>query len=281
MNFKYYFPTLVLTGIFILSSCEHRSDPSAPDGSSPLLISRPDSAYIYSIDADSVETLAQLTYFTYDANGNMTLEFDSVIAPQSPYSASKSKIERQYDEKGNMIVEQRSSYNPSSESWENGRRFEYEYDEENKLSVETIYLGYSGPLENPSKKICYSWIDDTHASCLGYMYDRAVSETDPWRLSEKIEYTYHSNGKVEKAISYYVNGDSTAEKHLWGTSIYEYDQYGNLTLFTFSDQNNVVQLYEYNKYEYDANGKMLIKWRGKGDSKEENIKYSEKYVYFY
>ena len=99
--------------------------------------------------------------------------------------------------------------------------------------------------------------------------------------SEKIEYTYHSNGKVEKAISYYANGDSTAEKHLWCTSIYEYDRYGNLTLFTFSDQNNVVQLCEFYKYEYDANGKMLIKWRGKGDSNEENRKYTEKYVYFY
>lgn len=281
MNFKYYFPTLVLTGIFILSSCGHHNDPSAPDGSSPLLISRPDSAYIYSIEADSVESLVQLTYYTYDANGNLTLEFDSVVAPQSPYSASKIKIEMEYDAKGNIIVEQRSSYNPSSESWENGQRNVYEYDEENKLSVETIYLGYSGPLENPSKKICYSWIDDTHASCLGYMYDRAVSETDPWRLSEKIEYTYHSNGKVEKAISYYVNGDSTAEKHLWCTSIYEYDRYGNLTLFTFSDQNNVVQLYEYNKYEYDANGKMLIRWSGGANSKVENIKYTEKYVYFY
>ena len=281
MNFKYYFPTLVLTGIFILSSCGHHNDPSAPDGSSPLLISRPDSAYIYSIDADSVESLVQLTYFTYDANGNMTLEFDSVIAPQFPYSASKSKIEMQYDEKGNIIVEQISSYSPRSESWENGQRNVYEYDAKNKLSVETIYLGYSGPLENPSKKICFSWIDDTHASCLGYMYGWTASKTDPWGLSEEIEYTYNSNGKVEKAISYYVSGDSTAEKHLRCTSIYEYDQYGNLTLFTFSDQNNVVQLYEYNKYEYDAKGKMLIKWRGKGDSKEENRKYTEKYVYFY
>lgn len=280
MNFKYYFPTLVLTGIFILSSCEHRSDPSAPDGSSPLLISRADSAYIYSIEADGVETLAQLTYFTYDANGNMTLEFDSVIAPQSPYSASKSKIERQYDEKGNVIVEQRSYYSPSSESWENGRRFEYEYDAENKLSVETVYLGYSGPLENPSKKICYSWIDDTHASCLGYMYDWTVSKTDPWRLSEKIEYTYHSNGKVEKAITYYVNGDSTAEKHLWCTSIYEYDQYGNLTLYIFSGQGNFERNESY-KYEYDANGKMLISWYGRGNSKVEDVKYIEKCVYFY
>ena len=211
----------------------------------------------------------------------MTLEYDSIVAPQSPYSASKRKIEMEYDAKGNMIVEQISSYSPRSESWENGQRNVYEYDAKNKLSVETIYLGYSGPLENPSKKICFSWIDDTHASCLGYMYGWTASKTDPWGLSEEIEYTYNSNGKVEKAISYYVSGDSTAEKHLRCTSIYEYDQYGNLTLFTFSDQNNVVQLCEFYKYEYDANGKMLIKWWGKGDSKEENRKYTEKYVYFY
>jgi len=86
---------------------------------------------------------------------------------------------------------------------------------------------------------------------------------------------------ILKAISYDVSGVGTAEKHLWCTSIYKYDRYGNLTLFTFSDQNNVVRLCEYNKYEYDANGKMLIKWWGKGDSKEENRKYIEKYVYFY
>ena len=281
MNFKYYFPTLVLTGIFFLCSCGHHNDPSAPDDPSPLHISRPDSAYIYSIDEDSVETLALLTYYTYDANGNLTLEFDSVIVPPSLYSPSKSKIERQYDEKGNMIVEQRSYYSPMSEAWENGQRNVYEYDAKNKLSVEIIYLGYSGPLENPSKKICFSWIDDTHALGKGYMYGWTISKTDPWGLSEEIEYTYNSNGKVEKAISYYANGDSTAEKHLWCTSIYEYDQYGNLTLFTFSDQNNVVQLCEFYKYEYDANGKMLIKWRGKGDRKEENRNYTEKYVYFY
>ena len=174
---------VVAATCFCITACKnHQTD--EPDTDRVVYLA--DSVYRYSIDADSVESLVQLTYFTYDANGNMTLEFDSVIAPQSPYSASKSKIEMQYDEKGNIIVEQISSYNPRSESWNNGQRNVYEYDAKNKLSVETIYLGYSGPLENPSKKICYSWIDDTHASCLGYMYDRAVSETDPWRLSEKI-----------------------------------------------------------------------------------------------
>lgn len=277
MNFKYYFPTLVLTGIFFLCSCEHRSDPSAPDGSSPLLISRPDSAYIYSIDADSVETLALLTYYTYDANGNLTLEFDSVIVPQSLYSPSKSKIERQYDEKGNMIVEQRSSYNPSSESWENGRRFEYEYDEENKLSVETVYLGYSGPLENPSSKVVYTWIDSEHASGLGYRYDLFYSKTDPWRLNQRIEYTYNAYGKIEKSVCYGLYGEII---EILGTSTYEYDQYGNLTLYIFSGQGNFERNESY-KYEYDANGKMLISWYGRGNNKVEDVKYIEKCVYFY
>lgn len=281
MNFKYYFPTLVLTGIFFLCSCGHHNDPSAPDDPSPLHISRPDSAYMYMIGTDSVETLTQLIYFTYDANGNMILEFDSVIAPPSPYSATKTRIVMQYDEKGNMIVEKRFSFMPMDESWDwvNGRCTLYDYDAHNKLSEVSFYEQYSEPLSNPTKKGYYSWIDDEHASCLSYRYYKYAA--NPWVLTERVEFTYNAQGKIIKNASFSVAGDSTIVAP-WVTNTYEYDKYGNLVLHISIDhQGGGSSSSSSYKYEYDASGNILIKWYGNGNSKEENIKYTRKYVYFY
>ncbi|MBO5619791.1 MAG: hypothetical protein J5902_07390 [Paludibacteraceae bacterium] len=229
----------------------------------------PDSAYVYTIDAESNESLMQITYYTYDTRGNLILQYDSIVAIQSPYSASKRKTEMQYNAKEKLVERKESSYSPLRETWENGECQVFEYNEENRLVSEFIYDYFTEPLSNPDKKIFYTWTDDAHATCLAYTHER---------LSERTEYTYNVNGKIEKAISYSLYGNT--EEVLWCTTTYEYDQHGNLTEFAFYDNKGNKKMSDSYKYEYGSDGRILVEWSNFYDDYSE-IQEKTKSVFYY
>lgn len=271
MNTKCVLLIVLSATCLSFSACHnYQTEEPNPD----RIVKIPDSVYVFMINADSTEILSQLMYFTYDAGGNMTFQFDSIIDPGS--YVTKKKTYMLYDAMGNLKEGKASYYSRLYEAWRNERCTLYDYDEQNKLATVTIYDQYTEPLSIPTKKYVYTWIDDAHATGFGYLYN-GWDETNLWILSERVEYTYNAKGKVEKVASF-AAGDSTEEKP-WFATTYEYDKYGNLILKTsINYMPGGDSSTESNKYEYDKDGNILIRWLVHKDSRRE---FSAKHVYYY
>lgn len=268
----------IIASLLCCISCEKGSTSPTPEPPVETSVRKPDSVYKYHVVADDQDLLEQITYYTYDDAGNITLQFDSMVS-----HTGKNKIIMKYNAKGQMIEKREYSYYyyyPSH--WSNDYCRQYTYDENNRLMSEMLYIDFLEPLVgNPQKKIIYTWIDDTHANGLVYDYTSFKPKDDPWMISERIEYTYTSRGNVEKSVSYWLWGtDSPIGGELTLTNEYTYDQYGNVLSHVLYER-GVLQMQEYYKYEYNDAGEILLKWYSNDADNDSDRIYTAKDVYFY
>lgn len=269
MNVKYYFPALVLTGIFLLSSCEHHSDssdPSDPEKVSTRHISRPDSVYFYRASQDTVGTPAYIDYYQYDANGNML----SCLSCQGGSRQYASKEERSYDTRNNLMEIRYYSFDEMRNEWYCWRTDKQTYDSQGKLATFETAHGDNGL----KKKAVYSWSDDTHAVADIYAF-RSNTDSTGWVLEDKVEYIYTVDGQVkyEKYIWSYYSGKSSILEYF-----NEYDKYGNLTSHKMINADRLEQ-YDTYRYSYDSEGNILVKWKYSNLSGGPILQNKE--VYFY
>ena len=282
MNFKYYFFALAMTCATVLTSCEKKSASSTSEEPTPSarIVAKPDSVYKYKIVADESEILNQIFYYAYDAAGNMTCQWDTVIG-KSNYIVDR--IEMEYNSQ-NLMTEKREytfyyqegygNY-PAESRWENCFCRQYSYDSLNRLSVYYVYEFFTEPVTGqPGQKIVYSWMDDLHAESIQYNY------MGSWVPSFRTEYTYNERGDVEKYVIYSLNWDDPSIERYMFTDECTFDQYGNLVSFERRDPDDVLMNSDYYKYDYDADGKILVKWYS-SDRDAEKRTYTEKYVYYY
>ena len=248
MNFKYYFPALVLIGVFSLSACEHPSDPSGPD-TSTRHISRPDSVYLYRAVQDTVDTPESIDHYQYDANGNMLccLSYNGIMQQYTE------KEERNYDSRNNLLEILIYLYNDNQKEWYCWRTDRKTYDSNGKLTTHETAHGD----DNGAKKAIYSWVDDMHAVTDVYA-SRKKGDSIEWILEDKAEYTYNADGDItyEKYIFNYYTSESASNKPL--EFFFEYDQYGNCTSYKLLSSGQI-QLYDTFTYSYDSDGNILIK----------------------
>lgn len=246
MNFKYYFPALVLTGIFLLSSCEHHADPSDPENPSTRRISRPDSVYYYSASLSTEGTPDCIDYYQYDANGNMlSRQFYRCFKHQ--YTA---KEERSYDAHNNLLAILYYSFDENRNEWYCWRTDKQTFDSKGKLA--TLETAHDD--NGLKKKAVYSWQDDMHSVSDVYAY-RAKTDSTGWFLEDKAEYTYNTEGQIlyEKYIwNYYTGKPSNLEY------FNEYDKYGNLISYKMISADKIQQ-YDTYIYSYDSDGNILVK----------------------
>ena len=266
MNFKYYFPTLVLTGIFLLSSCEHHADPSDPENPSTRHISRPDSVYSYNASRDTMGTPDCIDYYQYDANGNML--------SRQVYWCFKHQItakeERSYDAHNNLLEIQHYSFDENRNEWYCWRTDKQTFDSKGKVATLETDHGENGL----KKKAIYSWLDDTHSVADVYAY-RSRTDSTGWFLEDKAEYTYNTEGQIlyEKYIwNYYTGKPSNLEY------FNEYDKYGNPISHKMINADRLEQ-YDTYTYSYDSDGNILVKWSYSNVSGEPVMQSKE--VYFY
>lgn len=264
--------------LLCIIGCENSTNFSPIDPSAEKSARKPDSVYKYIIGLDSQDKLEQIIYYTYDIEGNMILQFDSMVT-----GTGKNKIEMEYNAKG-LMVEKReySYYNYYPSHWSNDYYWQYTYNEKNQIITEKLYIDFSHPLVgNPDKKMIYKWIDDMHANGLVYDYALFKPQEDPWMISERIEYIYNLRGDVEKSVSYWLWGtDSPEGGKLTFTNEYKYDQYGNMTSHILYERDTLVKQ-EYYKYEYNDAGEILRKWYSNKANNDTSRVYTAKYVYFY
>jgi hypothetical protein len=269
MNFKYYFPALVLTGVFLLSSCEHHSDPSDPDNPSTRHISRPDSVYVYDAAYHDTITPHFIDHYQYDANGNRLSHLSYYVEKQQ-YTA---KEERTYDSRNNLLEIRNYSYDETLKEWDCWRTDRQTYDSNGKLAThETEHKG-----GNDKKKALYSWLDNTHATTDVYAY-HYMGDTTEWKLVDKAEYIYNADGNItyEKYIFSYYTSESARDKPI--EYFFEYDRYGNCSSYKDVSYGKLWQ-YDTYAYSYDSDGNILVKRTYSNLSGEPVLQTKE--VYFY
>ncbi|MBQ6978346.1 MAG: hypothetical protein IJQ18_06905 [Paludibacteraceae bacterium] len=275
MNFKYYFFALAMTCATVLTSCEKKSASSTSEEPTPSarIVAKPDSVYKYKISADGTETLDQKAYYTYDAVRNLICKFDTILGYNRP--CVKSKVEMEYNAKGLMTEKREYYFYKGHDRWTNEFCRQYSYDSLNRLSVYYVYEFFTEPVTGqPGQKIVYSWMDDRHAESIQYNY------MGSWVPSFRTEYTYNERGDVEKYVIYGLSwADPSIERYMF-TDECTFDQYGNLVSFERRDPDDVLMNSDYYKYDYDADGKILVKWYS-SDRDGEKRTYTEKYVYYY
>ena len=242
-------------------------------------VSKPDSVYMYNLSTNGAETLQQITYYTYDAAKNATSIVDSYTS--ETVSIDIEKTEMHYNTKGQMISRKRAVHYKQEDSWEEREYQTYTYDTNDKLNTSYLYIPFTDPLPDlPDRKIIYTWIDDTHSEHLVYDYKKSqdgISEV----LSQKIETAYTYFGEIEKQVLYWMYGMEETEEGLLGFS-YEltYDKHGNVVYITKYDKGNFVSK-QYNQYEYDAKGNILVRWYCSNTNGEDTGIFNFKYEYFY
>jgi len=277
-----------LTVSVLLLSCFaacHQDAVNHDEPSNPVTpaksIQKPDSAYRYNIASDGTETLAVITYYnyTYDEAGNLIYQQDSTAA-QIGVGFTKHKTDMKYDAKGNLIEKTDASCSSQNTNWIYGICRRWTYDEKNRIATIFLYENDKALIaEHPVKKGIYSWQDDTHAECLGYKYYAGYAPgTESWGVTEKCVYTYNMRGAVVAEFVYTpANNDSWA---LWCSYDYTYDEYGNVTSRIYKEK-DVFILQEYNKYEYDSAGNILVWWYSSSTDETPPADPTAKYVYFY
>lgn len=264
MNFKYYFPALALTGVFLFSSCE----PSGSNTPSTRHISRPDSVYIMAAQ-DTVGTPFSIDYYQYDANGNMLCRLTYNVKIQQ-YTE---KEERTYDARNNPLEMRHYSFDAILNEWDCWRTDKQTYDSNGKLAThETEHKG-----GNARKKALYSWLDNTHATTDVYSY-HYMGDTTEWKLVDKAEYTYNADGDItyEKYIFCYYTSESASNNPI--EYFFEYDRYGNCSSHKYVSSGKMLQ-YDTYTHSYDSNGNILVKRNYSNTSGEPVLRSKE--VYFY
>ena len=262
----FFFITLLIAIYCIACSKATQDQPETEHASGDNL---PDSAYVYYVGSDGKETLSQITYYTYDPEGNLVMQRDTVLQENAITTINRTEME--YNAKG-LLTEHRE-YAYTMGNWINKYCYQYTYDEYDRLEQMVIYEYFSNPVSSvPNRKYHYTWSNDAHAECLTYNINGG--------LDGRIEYTYNAYRKVEKVVSYRLKEGITTEWVLNYSQTYEYDQYENLTIYILYDQENAPKISETCSYEYDRNGKILVAWSSFYDSYTDSQK-NTKSVYYY
>lgn len=275
MNFKYYFFALAMVGGLLFSACEPK------ENTMPVKhLSKPDSVYVYQMEADGTEKLSSIVFYTYDAAMNNTVVFKTLVSPDYYVQVTKNRTEMQYNSKGLMTMKIDSWYYIDKAAWRDVECRVYSYDDNSRLTTEYEYPRYSNPLPKVNYKLFYTWTDGTHAEVIGYNCMLEPNDTTGV-ATQRLVNTYTSEGKIENQKFYwlmYPNPNNTPDFEYELT----YDQYENLVcLNTISHSRGMPSSREYNKYEYDEQGNILVKWNYTSYGEDDNYVLSAKYVYFY
>lgn len=274
MNFKYYFPALVLTCVFLLSSCENKSASSSEEPvPSVCRLNCPDSVLVYGIAKDGKENLSCVWHYQYDANGNNIVR---VRYSAWDFSVADSKIEMQYDAHNNLLERQDWSCNYGAKTLYKSTQWLMTYYPDDKMATMQMNFWY-GEESTPGKNAIYSWLDDTHATTDVYAY-HYMGDTTEWKLVDKAEYIYNADGNItyEKYIFSYYTSESARDKPI--EYFFEYDRYGNCSSYKDVSYGKLWQ-YDTYAYSYDSDGNILVKRTYSNLSGEPVLQTKE--VYFY
>ena len=228
--------------------------------------------------------------FTYDANGNLTMQVSYSWDSGYGQWINSSKDEYTYDTNGNETLEVSYNWDSGSSQWVEYIKYEYGYDNNGNLILMVIYYWDSGGGQwvNSNK---YEYSFDVNGNLIlqmNYIWD---SGTGQWINSTKNEYTYDANGNLTLQVSsrwdsgsgqwnnyfklentYDANGNVTLElRYSWDSGSgqwveymkveYTYDANGNQTLMVYSrwDSGSAQWIYSFkNDYTYDENGNRTI-----------------------
>ncbi len=127
--------------------------------------------------------------YTYDANGNPTVEIYSYWNSETSQWENSDKYEDTYDANGNLTVLIYSYWNSGTSQWVNSDLEEYTYDANGNPTVR-IYSGWNSETSqwvNPSKA---EYTYDANGNPTVEIYSLWNSETSQWENSSKYEYTY-------------------------------------------------------------------------------------------
>ena len=262
-----------MVGGLLFSACEPK------ENTMPVKhLSKPDSVYVYQMEADGTEKLSSIVFYTYDAVRNNTSILDSIVVPQLVISMYRTDM--QYNSKGLMTMKIDSRYYIDKAAWRDVECRVYSYDDNSRLTTEYEYPRYSNPLPKVNYKLFYTWTDGTHAEVIGYNCMLEPNDTTGV-ATQRLVNTYTSEGKIENQKFYwlmYPNPNNTPDFEYWLT----YNQYGD-TISIKTYEKGMFAHQKYNKYEYDEQGNILVKWSAQisEDRSAEDVDFTKKYVYYY
>ena len=282
---KYNKLSVALSAIFALTLVSCTNEPTTPPAKERP-VSKPDSVYTYNLDVNGNETLYSRTYYTYDVVKNNTAILDIYIDYRLQL---KSETEMQYNERCHMTLKKeiyyyRENYNQDWK-YDNGNTRKFIYDTDDKLSI--IYT-YNCDIDSlPAdiydyKGLC-SWIDNRHLEILTYRYFWYSLDSVTEELKEKDIVSYNEYGDIEKEIiySWLPYEEPKTEREIPDFEYdYTYDNYGNCINMAHYIGGKL-QYKEYNKYEYDEDGMILVKWHCNNTGGDDTGAFNTKSVYYY
>lgn len=163
--------------------------------------------------------------FTYDSNGNITLEISYDWDENTSTWVDYSKVEYAYDSNGNQILEAYFDWDTNTNTWVGSYRHEYTYDANGNNTFIKYYNWEAGSWAYFSKQeISY---DTNGNEILAITYGWS-SETSTWNNNEKLEYTYDTNG--DRTLRIQSNALYSESWGLTSKSEYAYDANRNLSL---------------------------------------------------
>jgi hypothetical protein len=189
--------------------------------------------------------------YTYDNQGNNTLEIRYGWEEDLNDWLEASKNENQYDENNKLIVKEFFYGGGSPDSWMLSTRTEYVYDTENRILEEISYR-----LDYITQTMVYSLKDAYTYNAAGDLTSVVNSNWDEisstWIPYEKAEYTYNNNHQSHTS-TYYERDESTQSWTISNYEEYAFDEYGNIILemgYYTNDSGEMVPGYK-NEIAYD------------------------------
>ena len=239
-----------------------------------------DSIINYNWDVSSNQWInSYKTEYTYDVNGNLTVEINYDWDSNTSQWIDPFKSESTFDANQNLITEILYDWNSTTNQWENSYKTVYTYDTNQNLLTRLSYqwdsninqwiISYKSEYTydangNQTTKINYNWNTSTSQWIINskneYTYDTNGNQitnidyswnstTSQWENSNKREYTYDINDNKTLEIGYYWNFGTNQ----WINSFkseFIYDANGNLTTEIDNDWDSSTNQW-INSYKYD------------------------------
>lgn len=190
--------------------------------------------------------------FTYDANGNLTEEVQSVWDSERNKVEPSVKYAYTYDANGNVTAIKESTY--ANLRWNPGYEWTYIYDEQGRVTERKDYTSDSGDRRN-SCWYTYKWNGQNQLEQLDfYFYDIKKGKL---KHDSKTLYTYNAAGQVtEETVMRHKN---TTKREDVNSRLYikEYNDKGQLTAeATQRWRNNTWNAQDNKIYTYDEAGRL-------------------------
>ncbi len=178
---------------------------------------------VYSKDLEGDKT-AGTDVFTYDANGNVTEEVQSVWNNERQKIEPAVKYVYSYDANGNLTEIKESTY--ANLRWNPGYEWTYTYDEQGRVADRKDYTSATGD-RRQSCWYNYKWNDQNRLGQLDYyFYDVKKGKL---KHDAKMIYTYNEAGQVTEELVVRHKNSTKREDMPSRKYIKEYNDKGQIT----------------------------------------------------